>query len=289
MGSLYLVGTPIGNLGDITIRALDVLRSVALIAAEDTRTTRKLLSHFDIHVPLISYYEHNRLQRLDPILLALTTGDVALVSDSGMPSISDPGYHLVRATIEAGFPVVPIPGPNAAISALAASGLPTDSFVFAGFLPRQESRRREALERLSWMPQTIVVYEAPHRVQECLADLLRALGDRDVAIARELTKMHEEFWRGTLAGAAQHFTGPQRGEFTIVVAGRVEATWDRADVLAAIAALRDHGAAPAEIARQVAAESGWPRAEVYRLGLTTPGAGGASDTIPASAEESDEA
>jgi len=289
LGSLYLVGTPIGNLGDITIRALDVLRSVALIAAEDTRITRKLLSHFDIHVPLLSYFEHNRLQRMDQILLALTTGDVALVSDSGMPSISDPGYHLVRAAIDAGFPVVPIPGPNAAIAALAASGLPTDGFVFVGFLPRQESRRREALEKLSWMPQTIVLYEAPHRAQECLVDLLKALGDRNVAVARELTKVHEEFWRGTLAGAAQHFIGPQRGEFTIVVAGRPDAAWDRSDVLAAITDLRDHGISPAEVARQVAAESGWPRADVYRLGLAASEFGTDMGTIPSRAEAVDEA
>lgn len=268
LGSLYLVGTPIGNLGDITLRALDVLRQVSLVAAEDTRTTRKLLSHFDIHVPLVSYYEHNRLQRLEQILTTLASGDVALVSDSGTPSISDPGYHLVRAAIDSGVPVVPIPGPNAAIAALAASGLPTDSFIFAGFLPRQESRRREALERLAWQPQTIVLYEAPHRIEACLADLLAGLGNRQIAVARELTKMHEEFWRGTLSDAAKHFTGPQRGEFTLVVEGRAERTWSRAEVVSALAAIRAQGVGPAEAARSVAAEAGWPRAEVYRLGLT---------------------
>lgn len=289
MGSLYLVGTPIGNLGDITLRALEILRQVSLVAAEDTRTSRKLLSHFDIHAPLVSYYEHNRLHRIDQIVGALAYGDVALVSDSGMPSISDPGYHLVRAAIDAGYPVVPIPGPNAAIAALAASGLPTDSFVFAGFLPRQESRRREALERLSWLPQTIVLYEAPHRIEACLADLLRGLGDRRIAVAREVTKVHEEFWRGTLAAAMEHFTGPQRGEFTLVIAGREETTWTRAEVASALAALKSQGVAPAEAARSVASEAGWPRAEVYRLGLDAAADGDDHATSPASSEAWDEA
>lgn len=267
MGTLYLVGTPIGNLGDITFRALDTLRQVSLIAAEDTRTTRKLLSHFDIHTPLTSYYEHNRLQRLDQILGALATGDVALVSESGMPSISDPGYHLVRAAIEAGYPVSPVPGPIAAAAALAASGLPTDAFTFVGFLPRQSSRRRERLERLAWGEPTIVLYESPRRVQECLTDLLAVLGNRRVCVARELTKVHEEFWRGTLEEAIERFRGDQKGEFTLVVEGRGEDVWSRDAVLSALQSLHDRGVGPAEAARQVAAEAGWPRGEVYRLGL----------------------
>lgn len=282
-----MVGTPIGNLGDVTLRALDTLRQVSLIAAEDTRTTRKLLSHYDIHTPLISYYEHNRLQRLDQILGALAEGDVALVSESGTPSISDPGYHLVRAAIEAGFRVTPVPGPSAAIAALAASGLPTDSFTFAGFPPRQRNRRRERLERLAWLEHTLVLYEAPHRLEESLADLLDLLGDRRVCVARELTKVHEEFWRGTLEEATERFRGQQRGEFTIVIEGRSEETWSREAVVKALISLREQGLGPAEAAREVAAKAGWPRGEVYRLGVAVHRHESGADAVTPASEESD--
>ncbi len=268
MGSLYLVGTPIGNLGDITLRALEVLRRVPLIAAEDTRTTRKLLSHFDIHCPLISYYEHNRIQRQGQILAALASGDVALVSDSGMPSISDPGYHLVRRAIEEGFPVVPVPGPNAAIAALAASGLPTDTFTFVGFLPRQKAQRLERLGELAWLDQTLIFYEAPSRVAASFQDLLEGLGDRRIAVARELTKMHEEIWRGTLSEAARHFSDEPRGEFTLVIEGRTEPVWTEEAVRQGLSRLHDLGLPPADAARDVASMSGWPKSRVYRLGIT---------------------
>jgi len=269
VGTLYLVATPIGNLEDITLRALRVLREVALIAAEDTRHTRRLLARYDIRTPTTSYFEHNKLAKLDAILAALESGDVALVSDAGMPGISDPGYELVRAALVRGFPVVPVPGPSAIVAALAASGLPTDAFVYVGFLPRKAGERRRALESLRGERRTLVLYEAPHRLLDTLADLLATLGDRPVAIARELTKVHEEIWRGTVSEARAHFAEhPPRGEFTLVIGGAAEPqTWSEEQVREALARRLAEGWSARDAATDVAARSGWPKRAVYRMTL----------------------
>jgi len=266
MNTLYVVGTPIGNLEDITLRALRILKSVRLIAAEDTRKTRVLLDRYAIRTPLTSYFEHNKLAKLDTVLGALGEGDVALVSDAGMPGLSDPGYELVRAALARGAPVTVVPGVSAAVSALVVSGLPTDQFVFGGFLPRKGGERRAALEALAGERRTLVFYEAPHRVVETLADMRAVLGERPVCAARELTKLHEETVRGTAGEVLAHFTASEpRGEFTLVVGGAPEADsrWDEAAVRARLLALLGDGLPGAEAARQVARESGWARRDVY--------------------------
>jgi 16S rRNA (cytidine1402-2'-O)-methyltransferase len=269
MGTLYVVGTPIGNLEDLSSRALRVLREVSLVAAEDTRKTGALFSRFDIHAPLTSYFEHNKLRKLDVIIEALGRGDVALVSEAGMPGLSDPGYELIRAAIQAGFPIVPIPGPVAAITALVVSGLPTDSFTYLGFLPRKASERRRALQQVAAEKRTLVLYEAPHRLADCLADIEDVLGDRPIAVARELTKLHEEIYRGTVRGAREHFgqRGEVRGEVTLVVGGAMEQvmTWDEERVRRALSEALESGLERKEAVHQVTQASGWPRREVYRL------------------------
>ncbi len=217
---LYVVATPIGNLEDITLRALRVLREVDLIAAEDTRHTRKLLDRYDIHTPLTSYHERNERTKAPVLVRRLEAGeDIALVSDAGTPTLSDPGYHLIRAAAENRLRVTPVPGVSAAAAALSVSGLATDRFVFQGFLPARRNRRREALRRLRDDDRTLVFYEAPHRVRESLADMNEMLGDRAAFIGRELTKMHEELLRGTLSQLATELD-ELRGEFVVVVAGR---------------------------------------------------------------------
>jgi 16S rRNA (cytidine1402-2'-O)-methyltransferase len=270
MGSLYIVPTPLGNLEDMTLRALRVLKEVALIATEDTRTTGKLLAHFGISCPMLSYFEHSKPAQLERVLAALAEGDVALVSEAGTPLLSDPGYQLVVAAVAQGITVIPLPGPCAPIVALSASGLPTDRFLFAGFLPRKAGERRRALAELVDQPATLLFFEAPHRVREALADLAEVLGaQRQVAVCRELTKLHEEIWRGTLAGAlAEWIAREPRGEFTLVVAGAeaAEAVWTEAEVSAALAAALAAGATRKEAIRQVTAQSGWPKRQVYALG-----------------------
>ena len=198
MSTLYLVATPIGNLEDISARGLRVLRDVKLIAAEDTRQTNKLLQRYDIHTPSLSYHEHNKLVRLEWVLEALQGGDVALVSDAGTPALNDPGYELVRAVIDAGHVVSPIPGACAPIAALVASGLPTDSFLYLGYLPRKSSERQSLLSSVCDLPYTLIFLEAPHRLLASLEDLQVILGDRKIALGRELTKLHEEIFRGSL-------------------------------------------------------------------------------------------
>jgi 16S rRNA (cytidine1402-2'-O)-methyltransferase len=267
MGTLYLVATPIGNLEDISQRALKILGSVSLIAAEDTRVTRHLLSAFDIHTPLTSYYEHNKLTKLDTILSALGEGSVALVSDAGTPGINDPGYELVRTALAAGHTVSPIPGPSAPISALIASGLASDSFLYLGYLPRKAGERRRLIAEQAAVPHTLIFLEAPHRLLDSLQDLVNGLGDRPAAIARELTKLHEEIYRGSLREAIEHFTlQPPRGEFTLVVQGSpaMQQIWDESELETAIAASLAQDLPPGEIAQQLAARSGWPRREIYR-------------------------
>ena len=219
--ALYLVSTPIGNLEDITLRALSVLKSVDLIACEDTRHTRRLLDHFGINKPTISYHEHNEQVRANELVQRLAGGEsIAIVTDAGTPGIADPAYRIVVAAIERGITVVPIPGAVALVAGLVASGLPTDSFLFAGFLPAKKMARRAKLEELKAQRATLVVYEAPHRIRETLADALEVLGDRPASLARELTKLHEQFIRGTLSELVAHFDAHQpRGEMTLVIAG----------------------------------------------------------------------
>jgi 16S rRNA (cytidine1402-2'-O)-methyltransferase len=218
-GCLYLVATPIGNLEDITLRALRILRESDQIACEDTRHSQKLLNHYEIAKPLVSYHEHNELTRAPELLIALEQGaKIALVSDAGMPLVSDPGYRLVTLCLRHKIPVVPIPGPAALLAALAASGLPNEEFLFVGFLPARSGERQRALERLRIEDRTIILYEAPHRVQECIANALEILGDRPACLAREVTKLHEEFLRGKLSElAASLEERPARGEITLLI------------------------------------------------------------------------
>ncbi|MBE2232382.1 MAG: 16S rRNA (cytidine(1402)-2'-O)-methyltransferase [Anaerolinea sp.] len=274
MSTLYLIATPIGNLEDISARALRVLGEAALIAAEDTRVTRRLLSHFAIATPLTTYtdaYQRQKAGRQGRVLEALAAGqDVALVSDAGMPGLSDPGYELVQAALAAGHTVQALPGPSAITTALAASGLPTDRFLFVGFLPRKAGERRSLLADLADEPGSWVAFEAPHRLVETLTDLLAVQGDRQVAVARELTKRFEEIWRGPAAQALAYYTvNPPRGEITLVVAGtgrrRDQERWPEARMREAIQLLTDEGMAPSSAARVLARLSGWPRAEVYDL------------------------
>lgn len=266
MGTLYLVATPIGNLEDITARALRILGEVRLIAAEDTRQTRKLLQHYHLQTPLTSYHEHNKLIKLDNILSALGEGDVALVSDAGTPALNDPGYELVRAALDAGFPVSPVPGPSAPIAALVASGLPTDRFLYLGYLPRKANERRQVIENVAGLPYTLIFLETPHRLLDALEDLQAALGDRPIAVARELTKLYEEIFRGTLSDAQLHFTQQApRGEFTLVVGGKAveDELWSQERLEAAASAALSSGEPPSQVAGRLAAESGWPRRKVY--------------------------
>ena len=218
-GTLYVVATPIGNLEDITIRALRVLKEVGLVACEDTRRTRALLTHFGIHVPVTSYFEHNKLAKGPAIIKTLHEGkSVALVTDAGTPGISDPGFLLVREAGAVGIPVVPVPGPSAVIAALSAAGIPADSFVFDGFLPVKPGKRRHRLEALRDLEMTIVCYESPHRTLAALEAIGQVFGEAEVVVARELTKQFEEIVRGTPAALHARFaTGQVRGEFTLVI------------------------------------------------------------------------
>ena len=277
-GTLYLCATPIGNLDDLSFRAVAILKAVSLIAAEDTRHTRKLTSRFDIHCPLTSYHEHNKVRKGPELLDKLRAGqDVALVSDAGMPGISDPGEDLVRLAVQAGITVTPIPGPCAAVTALTASGLPTGSFVFAGFLPKQASARRERLLVLRGYPETLIFYESPHQLLRTLEELQAVLGDRQAVIGRELTKLHEEFRRGRLSELAARFREQApRGEFVVMVAGRDETMampepaatqisdeGIRQELARRIAA----GANKKDAIRMTASQWGLSRRRVYQLAL----------------------
>jgi 16S rRNA (cytidine1402-2'-O)-methyltransferase len=280
-GRLFVVATPIGNLGDITLRALETLRAVHVVAAEDTRHTGLLLRHFQIKVPLISYHEHNRAARLPALLRALSEGDVALVSDAGMPGLSDPGYPLIRAALDAGHEVVPIPGPAAPIAALSISGLATSPFHFLGFLPRRTGERRRAIAGAAGWPGTIVLFEAPHRLRATLRDLLDVLGDRRIAVCCELTKLYEQVLRTTLVAAVAHYADEvPRGEFTLVVAGAPTGKADappagtapqketaaglQARFATLVTAMGDRKRALAALAEQ----TGRPRKDLYRQLMT---------------------
>lgn len=268
MSTLFLVATPIGNLEDLSPRAQRILREVRLVAVEDTRHTGKLLKHFGIQTEMTSYFEHNELRKLDFILNKLNEGDVALVSDAGTPALNDPGYLLVRAALQAGHSVSPIPGPSAPIAALTASGLPTDRFLYLGYLPRKANERRKAIEAVRDLPYTLIWFETPHRMEDALADLETVLGNRQIAVAGELTKLYEEITRSTLTEARQIYKKkPARGEYTLVVAGHSgeRPTWDEQALRQAARAALNAGEAPSGLAKRLAAESGWARRDVYTL------------------------
>ncbi len=268
MPNLYVVATPIGNLEDITLRALRTLREVKLIAAEDTRKTKRLLNAYSMQTPMTSYHEHNKKIKLDYILNHLKEDDVALVSEAGMPGVSDPGYELIRAATQAGIPVVPVPGPSAVITALVVSGLPTDRFLYLGFLPRRASARKKALESVAQETETLVILEAPHRLQPTLNDLQLVLGDRQLAVCRELTKLHEEVFRGTIGQAIARFTEP-RGEFTLVIEGKREEKprISNEDIEQRLCDMYQSGARTKEAIVRVAGETGLSRRELYRTFL----------------------
>lgn len=219
MPTLYVVATPIGNLEDISLRALRILREIKLIAAEDTRKTKRLLSRYDIKTPMTSYFEHNKMVKLDYLLDYLQKDDLALVTEAGMPGISDPGYELIAAAGRRGIEIVPVPGPSAVTTALAVSGLPTDRFVYIGFLPHKAGERKRALESVINETGTIIALETPHRLSIALEDILSVLGNRRIAVCRELTKLHEEIFRGAVSEAARYFIKP-KGEFTLVIEGK---------------------------------------------------------------------
>ncbi len=269
-GILYIVPTPIGNLEDITLRALRVLKEVELIAAEDTRHTRNLLAHFGIKTAVTSYHEHNEREKARSLIERLKSGaSIALVSDAGTPAISDPGYRIVVDAIEAGLQVIPLPGASALTTALSASGLPTDRFLFEGFLPAKPQERKVKLQALRSETATLVFYEAPHRLTDSLADMLKIFGDREIAMARELTKVHEEFRRGKLS----EIVGPLddheiKGELVIVVQGATgEAVISDAELQVTIRQLRGEGMGVKEIAELLGERYGLAKKHVYRLAL----------------------
>ena len=304
MGTLYVVATPIGNLEDVTLRALRVLSEVGLIAAEDTRVTRKLLGRHGVRTPLVSFREHTTPARRAALVARLAGADMALVSDAGTPGVSDPGAALVADALAAGHAVVAVPGPSAVAAALSVSGLPADAYVFLGFLPRRAAERRAELARVAAEHRTLVLFEAPHRFQATMADLAAVLGtERTVTVTRELTKRHEQVWRGRLADVPQLLADvPARGEIAVVVAGRPAdepgERWSEADVGAAVGRLRADGLGARDAARRVAARSGWTAREVYELAHRSVGAerserapgggqapGGADEAAPGGADE----
>jgi 16S rRNA (cytidine1402-2'-O)-methyltransferase len=270
--TLYLVGTPIGNLGDMTMRGIQVLRDVDTIAAEDTRHTGKLLHHFEIKTPQISYHQHNEQQRIPELISQLQAGkSIALVTDAGMPGISDPGHLIVAACVSAGIRVIPIPGVTAVITAVSASGLPSDRFGFEGFLPAKGAERRARLESVTGESRTLVFYESPHRLRQTLADFAATFGaDRQIAIGRELTKLHEEFWRGNIGEAIEHYTHTEpQGEYAIVVAGAAisQPTISDAAIDRALVELMRQGTSRSQASRIVAEQVSQSRRYVYQLAL----------------------
>lgn len=270
MPTLYIVATPIGNLEDITLRALRVLSEVDLIAAEDTRVTRKLLARHGLKTPLTSYHAHNYRRQGPKILKSLQQKDVALVSDAGVAGISDPGAELVNAASKSNITIVPVPGPSAVTTAIAASGFAADQFIFIGFWPRRSSDRKRLLETLSTDPKTLVAFETPHRFRKSLSDMLAVLGDRQITICREMTKLHEEIFRGSVTEALLHFSNPI-GEFTLVIRGADPITEDIAQLeeiaISSLILLRCQGAKAKEAVSSVVTETGLPKSRVYKLWL----------------------
>ncbi len=271
MGSLYIVPTPIGNLEDITLRSLRILREVSLIAAEDTRTSRVLTQHYKIETPMTSYHEHNKLSKLEELFAALAVGDVALISDAGTPGISDPGYELIKAAIERGFAVVPLPGANAITPALTGSGLESDRFLYLGFLPRKTKALQQLLRDLAGRSETIIAYESPYRLRETLTQIVNVMGpERRVCVAREMTKKFEQYYRGTAQEVQQIFaTDNPKGEVTLVIAG-ADATasiWTEAQVQAALSERLAAGESLSRAAKAIAKLAGWKKNAVYDLGI----------------------
>ena len=274
VGTLYVVATPIGNLEDITLRALRVLKEVDVIAAEDTRHTQILLSHYGIRTPLTSYHEHNEKTKARQLMSRLERGEqIALVSDAGTPAISDPGYRLAVEAIRGGIPVIPIPGASALTAVLSAGGLPTDRFVFDGFLPAKKQERRARLRALSSETRTLVIYEAPHRLTETLNDLVEILGDRETVLAREVSKVHEEFLRGGLTEVAKQIAGREiKGELTLLIGGsRGQSEVSQEQIEKEIRKLKNDGLRVKEIAEILGEKYGYPKKEIYRLALTQSG------------------
>lgn len=268
-GVLYIVATPIGNLEDITYRAVEILKQVDLIACEDTRQTRKLLDRYGIEKPVLSYHEHNEQSRAEELVSKLQEGaTVAQVSDAGMPGIADPGYRVTRLAIARGFPVVPVPGPSALITALVGSGLPTDSFEFRGFLPAKSGQRRTVLEEIVNAQHTVIFYEAPHRIHETIDDIVLSLGpERPLVIAREMTKVHEEFLRGPAAEIRSKISGRMKGEITLLI-GKADAPVEK-NAQASLAQrlqriMHEQHLDEKAGLKALAKESGLPRSEVYR-------------------------
>jgi len=273
---LYLVGTPIGNLGDMSPRAVETLKQVDFIAAEDTRVTLKLLSHFGIQKPMLSYHEHNLREMGDKIAARIKSGQsCAVVTDAGMPCISDPGEHLVQLCARQGVETVVVPGPSALVAAVALSGLAAGRFCFEGFLSVKRTSRFDHLEQLREDPRTLVFYEAPHKLAATLRDMHQVFGERRVALARELTKLHEEVVRTTLSQAAAHYAQPEnkpRGEFVLVVEGAAPRADERPDFQTAVAmvrALQAQGTGVSQAAKEVARETGWKKGDLYQAALTS--------------------
>ena len=267
MPILYVVATPIGNLEDISLRALRLLKQVKLIAAEDTRTTRQLLNAYDIKTPLTSYHEHNKRTKLGYLLGCLKEKDVALVSEAGMPGLSDPGYELIAAAIERGISVVPVPGASAVITALVVSGLSAKQFIYLGFLPRRQGARRRLFKSVAGEPWTMIAFEAPHRLLETLNDALEVFGDRKVAVCRELTKVYEEVFRGRLSQAIEHFAQP-RGEFTLVIEGKTRQEPEISQQIEKeLRKLYQQGAGAKEAVAQLSEASGVSKRKLYQAWL----------------------
>lgn len=274
-GTLFVVGTPIGNLGDVTVRQLETLQSADFIAAEDTRVTRKLLTHFDLHKPLVSYHDHSGRHVAEGLVERLLAGEsCAVVTDAGMPCISDPGEELVKLCHEAGIPIRVVPGPSAAVSALAISGQPTGRFAFEGFLSVNRKQRTAHLDSVRHDPRTLIFYEAPHKLLTTLRDLYDALGDRPLSLCRELTKIYEEVRRCTLSEAVAYYeANPPKGEFVLVIAGAAPEdvpALTLEDAVARAAALVDGGLRAADACRTVAKDTGFSKSELYAALLSRP-------------------
>jgi 16S rRNA (cytidine1402-2'-O)-methyltransferase len=269
-GILYIVATPIGNLEDITLRALRVLKEADVIAAEDTRHTQILLSHHDIHTPLTSYHEHNEKTKAQDLVTRLARGqNIALVSDAGTPTISDPGFRLVVQAIRGGVRIIPVPGASALTAVLSATGLPTDRFVFEGFLPAKKRQRRERLQTLRHETRTLIFYEAPHRLKDALDDIHELLGNREAVLAREVSKVHEEFLRGPVSELIRELgSGDVRGEVTLIISGSAGESLVSEDLLKAeIRELKGKGLRVKEIAEVLGEKFGYPKKDIYRLAL----------------------
>ena len=268
-GTLYIVGTPIGNLEDLSPRAARVLREVALVAAEDTRVTRRLLAHVGVRPRMVSFHEHNWREKLEPMLKALEEGDAALVSDAGMPGVSDPGRELVAAAAARGIRVESVPGPSAVTTALAVSGLPAEAFQFLGFLPRRRRERQARLRAAAASPLTLALFEAPHRLRATLEDIAMIFGERPIAVCRELTKLHEEVFRGTASAALQHFDAP-RGEFALVIAGaapQAQPEDDPDSIRRFLRERRSAGVRSRDAVAEAAERFGVPKNRAYQLWL----------------------